>query len=86
MAVMQITELDIGATVICDLCSTDFSSSDEKGGFLFGSKGVCPRCAPNFEAKVKAYKEEEYIRDRAREGETFTTSSFASAAATTLLR
>lgn len=62
---------DIGDHVECDLCSKDFTHSDAKGGFLFLSKGVCPVCAPHFEADIMGYNEEQYIRDRARPDETF---------------
>lgn len=61
----------MGGVVICDLCNGDFTLSEEKGGFIFGSKGVCPRCAPRFEKDVKKYNEEEYITARANDGESF---------------
>ena len=63
--------IDIGDSVLCDLCNADFTHSDETGGFLFTSKAVCPGCAPVFEASIKRYHEEEYIRDRALPGESF---------------
>lgn len=63
--------VDIGDCVVCDVCSEDFTNSDEQGGFLFGSYGVCPVCAPRFEANVHACGEGKYIRDRAEPGETF---------------
>lgn len=63
--------IDIGDYVCCDLCSENYTNSDEMGGFLFQSKGVCPKCAPKFLASVKSYNEESFIRDRARPGETF---------------
>jgi hypothetical protein len=68
---VTITEYDIGDTVVCDLCNEDFTSSTETGGFLFSSKGVCPHCAPKFEESARKYREEKYIRNRARKGETF---------------
>jgi hypothetical protein len=63
--------IDIGDTVLCDLCNADFTNSDAQGGFLCQSKGVCPNCADRFEASLKKYGEERYISDRALPGETF---------------
>jgi hypothetical protein len=62
---------DIGDTVLCDLCNADYTNSEAKGGFLFGSKGVCPDCAPRFEAKAKEYGEADFIKARALPDETF---------------
>lgn len=62
---------ELGDSVICDLCGTDFTGSDEKGGFLFGSKAVCPRCAINFEKTVIKYGETHYITQRAAPNQTF---------------
>lgn len=39
-------EIDVGDVVICDLCSTDYTSSTACGGMLFAGKGVCPQCMP----------------------------------------
>lgn len=67
-------EWDIGDTVLCDQCNTDFTeepNSKEVGGFLFGSNGVCPRCAPRMRESAKKYNEEHYIKDEASPGETF---------------
>lgn len=63
--------IDIVDIVVCDLCNTDYTDSALKGGFLFGSKGVCPVCAPRFEGEVHACGEGRYIRGRAEPGETF---------------
>lgn len=63
--------IDVGDTVLCDMCNDDFTNSDEKGGFLFGSSAVCPRCTPDMEKNIAHYKEEEYIKDRARPDESF---------------
>lgn len=63
--------IDIGNVVLCDICNRDYTNSDAKGGFLFESKAICPECAPEFEAGVKKYHEEKYIRDRVRPDETF---------------
>ncbi len=69
MGTQEIT--DIGNKVLCDLCSKDYTNSDEQGGFLFMSKGVCPDCVPRFLASVKKYGEEKYIRATCPEGMSF---------------
>ncbi len=63
--------MDIGEQVLCDICNEDYSHSEEKGGFLFGSKGYCPKCALSGLRTIKKYKEEEYIKAYAEEGESF---------------
>jgi hypothetical protein len=68
---MQVIVIDIGDSVVCDLCSKDFTNRKDCGGFLFLSKGVCPDCAPKFEADGIKYGEQEYIRDRAEPQESF---------------
>lgn len=35
---------DIGETVICDICNTDHTESDECGGLIIGSYAYCPKC------------------------------------------
>jgi hypothetical protein len=64
-------KFDVGDYVCCDLCSKDFTTSDEKGGFLFGSKGVGPCCKDSFLATVKETNEEEYIEAWCPENMTF---------------
>ncbi len=68
---MKTTVLDIGDNVQCDWCNTDYTNSDEIGGFLFGSYGTCPHCADDIERRAKETNESQYIRERARPGETF---------------
>lgn len=68
---MHVIIVDCGDCVVCDICSKDFTDSKEQGGFLFMSKGICPDCAPRLEQNAIKYNEQEYIRDRARPGETF---------------
>ena len=46
---------------LCDFCNEDYSNSDKLGGFLFGSKAVCPKCAPRIRANAEKYNEEKYI-------------------------
>jgi hypothetical protein len=40
--------IDIGETVLCDICNADYTNSDSLGGILVGSYAVCPQCAPDF--------------------------------------
>lgn len=63
--------VDIGDIVVCDFCNKDYTDSAEPGGFLFGSKGVCPACAPKMLESIQRYQEESYIRERANDGESF---------------
>lgn len=62
---------DIGNTVRCDFCGDDYTDSDAVGGILFGSKAVCPDCAARLMPDIVKYNEGHFIRDTAREGETF---------------
>lgn len=68
---VMVINVDPGETVLCDLCNEDYTNSDEKGGFLFLSKAVCPKCAPDFLISIKAYREEDYIRNFAHDDESF---------------
>lgn len=68
---MTVINIDPGETVLCDLCNEDYTNSDEKGGFLFLSKAVCPKCAPNFLTSVKKYGEERFIRAQVNSDESF---------------
>ena len=68
---VQVIVIDPGDEVLCDLCNEGYEDSDEKGGFLFSSNAVCPKCAPRFEKSAKEHGEEQYIKARAKDGETF---------------
>jgi hydrogenase maturation factor HypF (carbamoyltransferase family) len=68
---VTVINVDPGNTVLCDLCNEDYTNSDEKGGFLFSGKAVCPKCAPKFMKSVKLYNEERFIVSEARSNETF---------------
>lgn len=57
--------------VICDWCGEDYTNSDAVGGLTFGSKACCPVCVPKVEALAKQHNEEQYIGQRAAEGQTF---------------
>lgn len=71
MSADLIESIDVGDSVQCDLCSKEYKGSDAKGGFLFMSKGVCPECAPKFEADCRNYGEEGFIRARCPPQMTF---------------
>ena len=67
----EIIKLDPGPHVNCDLCNEDYMHSDEKGGFMFDSNAVCPKCAPTMEKDAFRFGEADHIRERARRDETF---------------
>jgi len=68
---VEVIHIDVGDKVFCDLCGKEYTDDNSKGGFLFGSKAVCPDCADDFMRTIKIYREEDYIRDKAHEDETF---------------
>lgn len=57
----KVDRIDIGNTVLCDLCNEDFTNSNKSGGFIYMTKGICPNCAGDFLKAVKKCKEEMYI-------------------------
>jgi len=63
--------IDIGNTVICDICNKDYTESDESGGFIFGSKAYCPECNDRGMRKIISYKEEHFIQAICSEGQSF---------------
>lgn len=65
------TVFDLGEHVVCDFCNKDYSSSDARGGLLFGSYSTCPECVPKIEASAKANNELHIIKEYARPDETF---------------
>ena len=58
----EVTTIDFGIHVCCDLCGVDFTKSKKSGGFLFGNTAVCPDCAPRVLDSAKKHNEEEYIK------------------------
>lgn len=54
--------IDLGNSVYCDACGEDYTESKQSGGFLFGSKAYCPKCATESLPKIKYYNEEAYIK------------------------
>jgi hypothetical protein len=62
----------VGDSVICDgACGRDLTESDEEGGIMFGSKAMCPQCAPRVEAGARRHGEEHAINARCPPGMTF---------------
>ena len=60
---MKTEVIEVGNQVICDICDGDFTNDTEsKGGFLFGSKAYCPKCAEERLPSIKSYNEEHYIK------------------------
>jgi len=64
-------EADLGDSVVCDECSEDYTNSEESGGFIFGSHGVCPKCADRLLKSIKKYNEEEHIKSYCPRGMSF---------------
>lgn len=64
-------EIDIGGTVVCDSCDKDFTDSAESGGFVFGSYGYGPCCAPRMMKSIKEEGEERYIRATCPDGVSY---------------
>ena len=61
---MKILTIEPGTYVCCDMCSRDFTNSDETGGILFESKGVGPCCSARIEKSALKYNEAQHIRAR----------------------
>ncbi len=68
---MQVINLDMGDTVLCDSCSKDYTASTATGGLLFQSKAICPECMPEWEKNIAEFHEEKYVRARCPEGKAF---------------
>lgn len=43
--------IDLGRNVVCDFCSVDHTNSEARGGVIFGSYAICPRCVPAVESE-----------------------------------
>lgn len=67
----KIIKIDSGNHVNCDSCDEEYMDSDEKGGFLFESKAICPKCADRWEQSAKKYGKSRFITVRAHTNETF---------------
>jgi hydrogenase maturation factor HypF (carbamoyltransferase family) len=67
----EVIKLEPGKHVNCDMCNEEYMDSEEKGGFMFCSNAVCPKCAPRIEESAKKYNEDHLIHIRAKPDETF---------------
>ena len=63
--------VNVGNIVVCDSCEKDYTDSSESGGFIFGSRGYCPVCAPRMMQRINHYGEEQYIKAYCPEGMSF---------------
>ena len=60
---MDIWEIDIADTVVCDYCNDDYTESEMAGGLIIDGYAVCPRCE-----KLEMVKEATSV---CRPGESF---------------
>lgn len=67
----MIEKIDVGDSVICDVCGQDYTDSNESGGLLFGSNAYCPKCAGEGLSKIRGYGEEKYIKGYCPKGVSF---------------
>lgn len=65
------TKIPVGDLVVCDFCDEDYTQSSAEGGFIFGSKAVCPNCAERLGHLAMKHGELKYIRARCPEGVSF---------------
>lgn len=63
--------IDFGRAVLCDVCSTDYTDSQETGGFIFGGYAYCPKCQGDAFIKIKNYGEDGKIEAICPIGVTF---------------
>jgi hypothetical protein len=63
--------IEVGDTVLCDICDLDLTTDPRSGGFLFGSYGVGPCCAEGYEERARGYGELDHIRGRCPAGVSF---------------
>ena len=54
--------VELGRTVLCDVCSTDLTDDPRSGGYMFGSYAYGPCCASERLATIQGYGEEWNIR------------------------
>ena len=63
--------VDVGRNVVCDFCDDDYTERQDAGGLIFGSKAVCPACAPKLRRDIERYGEQHYVRAECPEGQSF---------------
>ena len=54
--------IDLGRTVLCDVCNSDLTDDPRSGGFLFTDHADGPCCAEAGLASIRRYGEERFIR------------------------
>lgn len=64
-------ELDMGRTVLCDICNEDFTDSPIRGGMLFSTYAVGPCCTPRIYQSALDNGELQQVRARCPDGMTF---------------
>ena len=65
-------ELNMGNRVFCDAaCGKEYTHSKKEGGFIFGSKAYCPKCAKEALPRIRGYNEEWNIKAYCPEGMSF---------------
>lgn len=60
-----------GRNVACDICLTDYTDSRATGGFIFGSKAICPKCSSDTAKSIARFHEEKFISAICPEGQPF---------------
>jgi hypothetical protein len=63
--------IDIGRTVLCDSCDEDYTDSIAEGGFIFGTRAICPMCASKWMVSILENNEQRYIKAAAGAGQRF---------------
>lgn len=68
----EVFTLDVGRRVFCDMsCDKEWTDSKKSGGFLFGSKAVCPECEDRILKSINGYGEESHIKGYCPGNESF---------------
>lgn len=65
------TPVDIGDTVVCDVCDEDYTQRPDIGGFIFGSYAYCPTCATKHLPDIVRAMEETAIKARCPADQSF---------------
>jgi hypothetical protein len=68
---MKIIVIDLGNKVLCDFCNKDWTNKDKSGGFIFGSKAVCPDCEKRILKNINKYDEQRFINGICKKKQSF---------------
>lgn len=63
--------IDMGDTVLCDLCNEDWTTRTESGGILVGSHAWCPTCEPAALRNMQEHNEMHLLKGKCPEGVSF---------------